>query len=297
MPAVLSAPSRTPMALVLTGAAMVAFAANSLLCRQALADPLIDPASFTAIRLVAGAVTLALIIGLRDVKAAPKLLSAGSWAMAFALFAYAAAFSFAYVSLSAAIGALILFSAVQTTMIGVGRARGERLSLMQAAGALLAIGGVIYLLLPGLSAPDPLGAALMAAAGIAWGVYSLIGRSGRIRAIDPTLVTAGNFLRAAPLGLLLLLPFLPVLQLSTHGALLAIASGAIASGLGYTIWYAALKHLAASEAAIVQLTVPVIAALGAILFLHEHLTLRLVVASLAILGGVALVVGRTAPRA
>lgn len=279
--------TRTSATLALTALAMLAFAANSILCRMALAGPLIDPASFTAVRLVAGAVTLAVLVGVRG--DAGKLAAAGSWRSAAALFAYAAAFSFAYVSLGASTGALILFGAVQITMIGVGAARGERLSAWQIVGAVSAAAGLAYLLSPGLHAPSLTGAALMAGAGVAWGVYSLLGRNARSQRFDPTLVTAGNFIRAAPMALLLLAPFAMQLELGAQGVALAIASGALASGVGYAIWYTALKGLRASEAAIVQLTVPVIAAAGAIIFLHEALTLRFVLASVAILGGVALV--------
>jgi drug/metabolite transporter (DMT)-like permease len=277
-----------PGVLGLTALAMLCFAANSLLCRFALADASIDPASFTTIRIVAGALTLAALVLARRSNVR-DLASAGSWTGAGALFAYAAAFSFAYVSLDASVGALILFGAVQTTMIAVGLVRGERLTRVQVIGALLAIAGLVYLLSPGLTAPSPRGAALMAAAGVAWGIYSLVGRTAQNKTRDPTLVTAGNFLRAAPMGLVLLLAFVAHTDVSLRGALLAIASGALASGLGYAIWYTALKGLGASEAAIVQLTVPVIAAAGGALLLQEPLTLRFVLASAAILGGVALV--------
>lgn len=272
--------------LVLTALAMVAFAANSLLCRLALVDPTIDPASFTAVRLLSGAIALALLVALRG--GGKNLIAAGSWRSGAALFGYAIAFSFAYVTLGAGTGALILFGAVQMTMIGVGLARGERLGALQWAGLLIAVSGLAYLLAPGLHAPAPIGAALMASAGVAWGVYSLFGRSARSQRFEPTTTTAGNFLRAAPMALLVI-PFMPALTLSTHGIALAIASGAIASGLGYAVWYTALRGLRASEAAIVQLTVPVIASAGAILFLSEALTLRFVLASVAILGGVGLV--------
>lgn len=282
-----------PGVIALTALAMLCFAANSLLCRLALHDPSIDPASFTAIRILAGAATLAVLVAVRQRDAPRNLTTAGTWSGAAALFIYAAAFSFAYVSLGASVGALVLFGCVQTTMIAVGVARGERMAPLQITGALLAIAGLIYLLSPGLSAPPLAGAALMAAAGVAWGIYSLIGRSARNKERDPTLVTAGNFLRAAPMALLLL-PLIP-LSISTHGALLAIASGAIASGIGYAIWYTALKSLRASEAAIVQLTVPVIAAAGGALLLSEALTLRLFIAGITILGGVAIVL--TARRA
>jgi drug/metabolite transporter (DMT)-like permease len=268
---------------ILTTAAMICFAANSVLCRLALAEPLIDPASFTAVRLASGAVALAAIVAFRD--RSVGRLAAGDWKSAFALFAYAAAFSFAYVTLDASAGALILFGVVQATMIGVGVARGERLSPVQTLGAFMAAGGLVYLLLPGLSAPPLAGAALMALAGAAWGAYSLFGRGARA---DSTAVTAGNFLRAAPMSLLLL-PLAPHLDLSTEGLALAIVSGALASGGGYVIWYAALKGLNASEAAIVQLTVPVIAALGGVVFIQETLSLRFALAAVLILGGVAIV--------
>lgn len=265
--------------ILLTAAAMTAFAGNSLLCRAALQHTAIDAASFTGIRLLSGALTLWLLIGLRGGR------PAGSWSGALALFAYAAAFSFAYLSLPAGTGALLLFAAVQVTMIGYGLWRGERLRGLQQAGLLLAFSGLVFLLLPGLAAP-PLGAALlMLAAGAAWGVYSLLGRG----AAAPLALTAGNFLRALPPALLLCLGAWARLSLDLAGAGYAVLSGALASGIGYAIWYAALPSLRASSAAAVQLSVPVLAALGGILFLGEPLTWRLVLASAAILGGVALV--------
>lgn len=278
--------SRLATVLPLTALAMLAFAANSLLCRAALQTHSIDPASFTMIRIVSGAVMLGIIA---SVQSGPNAaLKTGSWKEAFALFAYAAAFSFAYVTLPAATGALILFGCVQATMITAGLVRGERLSLLQTLGALAAIGGLVYLLAPGVHAPSPIGAALMAAAGIAWGFYSLLGRGRAGR--DPTAATAGNFLRAVPLSaLLIVISFNQGAWFGEEGILLAIASGAITSGVGYAIWYAALKHLAAAQAAIVQLTVPAIAAAGAVLLLGETPSPRLVLASVAILGGVLLV--------
>lgn len=272
--------------LPLTALAMLAFAANSLLCRAALRPDLIDPASFTAIRLVSGAIMLALLAGMRS--GLKTATSNGSWTEAAALFAYAGAFSFAYVSLSASTGALILFGLVQMTMITAGFARGERLRWVQAAGAIAAVGGLVYLLAPGLHAPSPLGAALMAAAGVAWGFYSLLGRGRAGR--DPTAATAGNFLRAAPMGLALLIPFATHLHADWRGVAFAVTSGAVTSGLGYAVWYAALKYLAASEAAIVQLTVPAIAAAGGVLMLSEPVSARLLIASAAILGGVLVVI-------
>ena len=269
--------------LLLTALAMLAFAANSLLCRVALRETGIDAASFTGIRIASGALALWLIVRLRE----GGLGGHGNWPSAFALFAYAAAFSFAYLSLPAAVGALLLFGAVQATMIGYGFARGERFDARQSAGLALAAAGFVGLLLPGLSAPPLGGSLLMIAAGIAWGVYSLRGRGGG----NPTASTAGNFVRALPFAAVLSLAMLPQAALDAAGVGYAVASGALASGLGYAIWYTALPGLRASSAATVQLSVPVIAALGGALFLGEAITLRLVLASVAVLGGIALVIG------
>jgi len=272
---------------ILTLVTMVAFAANSILCRQALDTTPIDPATFTLIRLVSGAATLWLIVRVRTGGAVP----AGRWTSAFSLFAYAAAFSFAYVSLSAGTGALILFGSVQATMILYGLLRGERFTPLQTAGFLLALGGLAALLLPGVTAPDWTGAILMSVAGIAWGAYSLVGRA-RSRPLD---TTAGNFLRAAVFGALLSAVSLGTFAWDARGALLAVLSGAVASGLGYAIWYTVLPALRATQAATVQLSVPVIAAIGGVLLLGEHLSLRLALCSVAILGGIALVLHARAP--
>ena len=268
--------------IVLTVLAMVAFAGNSLLCRLALRDTTIDAASFTAIRLCSGAVMLWLVVRVRG----GAYTGAGNWRSALALFAYAAGFSFAYLSLPAASGALLLFGAVQATMIGHGLWAGERLRRMQFAGLALALGGLVGLLLPGLSAPPLLGSLLMLGAGVAWGIYSLRGRS----AGDATQVTAGNFLRAVPIAAALSLLMIDNISLDRAGLAYAVASGALASGLGYAIWYTALPGLKATKAATVQLSVPVIAALGGVAFLGEAITLRLMLASIAILGGIALVI-------
>jgi drug/metabolite transporter (DMT)-like permease len=266
---------------LLTTLAMLAFAANSLLCRIALRADHIDATSFTDIRIASGALMLWVIVRLRGASVGLY----GNWISAFALFAYAAGFSFAYLSLPASAGALLLFGAVQTTMIGYGLWRGERLNFSQTVGLMLACAGLIGLLLPGLAAP-PLGSALlMFAAGIAWGVYSLRGR-GQAHATEST---AGNFLRALPFAFLLNLIALPGAHYDATGVGYAIVSGAIASGIGYAIWYTALPGLRATNAATVQLSVPVIAALGAAIFLDEAITLRLVLASAAVLGGIALV--------
>jgi drug/metabolite transporter (DMT)-like permease len=265
---------------LLTLLAMIAFAGNSLLCRMALQHTRIDPASFTGLRLLSGALVLGLIVHLRGGHA-----SGGSWRSALALFAYAAGFSYAYVSLPAATGALLLFGAVQTTMIGVGLWSGERPSLRQAIGLLAAFAGLAWLL-PGLSAPPLAGSVLMLGAGVAWGVYSLRGKG----AGDPIAVTAGNFLRAVPMAILLSLAMRGGESLDRVGSVYAICSGALASGLGYAVWYTALRGLKATSAASVQLSVPVIATLGGIAFLGEAISLRLVIAAAAILGGIALVI-------
>lgn len=274
----------SPATVALTCAAMLAFAGNSLLCRLALLHTSIDPASFTTVRIASGALVLSLLVWAREKRATV----AGSWLSAFALFAYAAAFSFAYVSLTAGTGALLLFGAVQTTMVGYGLYAGERFSRIQLFGVALACGGLVYLLLPGLSAPPFAAAALMIAAGVAWGVYSLRGRG----AGDPTQVTAGNFVRAVPFVLAVSAITLTRSSADAAGITYAVASGALTSGIGYAIWYTALGDLKATSAAMVQLSVPVIAALGGVAVLGEHLTLRLVVASIAVIGGIAIVVAR-----
>jgi len=266
----------------LTVLAMIAFAGNSLLCRVALKHTAIDAASFTAIRLVSGAIMLWLLMRVRRTSPAGR----GNWLSALALFAYAAGFSFAYLTLSAATGALILFGAVQATMIAYGISKGDRLKDRQLIGFTMACAGLVGLLLPGLSAPPLFGSILMLIAGVAWGVYSLRGRG----AGDALTVTAGNFLRAAPLALLMCAASLNHASVDTAGIVYAVASGALASGIGYAIWYTALPALKATVAATVQLSVPVLAALGGIVFLDEALSVRLVLASLAILGGIAIVI-------
>jgi drug/metabolite transporter (DMT)-like permease len=267
---------------ILTLLAMIAFAGNSLLCRLALKRTTIDAASFTCIRILSGAIALWLIVIIRKTTSQ----KAGSWASALALFAYAAAFSFAYLSLSAGTGALLLFGAVQATMIIWGLRRGEGLRTRQWLGLALAVAGLVALLSPGFSAPPINGALLMLCAGIAWGFYSLRGKD----AGDPVITTAGNFLRAVLFASVLSMALLPWIKLDRVGVGYAILSGAIASGLGYVIWYSALPGLKAASAATVQLSVPVLAATGGILFLGESITLRFLLASMAVLGGIALVV-------
>lgn len=261
---------------------MVAFAGNSLLCRLALATSDLDAASFTTIRLVTGAAVLAFLVILRRTDVG----LGGDWISAASLFVYAAGFSFAYIALPTATGALILFGAVQATMIGYGLMQGERLNVRQSVGIMLAILGLLILFLPGLEAPPLLDSALMASAGIAWGLYSLRGRG----AGDSTAATAGNFLRAVPLALVVSLLMWGSASWDISGAVYAIASGALASGVGYAIWYSVLPFLRATTAATVQLSVPAIAAMGGVAFLAEPVSLQLIAASAAILGGVAIFV-------
>lgn len=267
---------------VLTVLALAAFAGNSLLCRAALSRSHIDAASFTTVRLLSGALMLWVLVRLRGGARAGK----GSLLSALALFAYAAGFSFAYLHLPAAAGALILFGAVQTTMIAYGLWSGERLRPAQLAGLLLAGAGLVGLLLPGLSAPPLASALLMLGAGAAWGIYSVRGKG----AGDALQVTAGNFLLAVPMALALSLLLLREAAFDPAGSGYAFLSGALTSGVGYAIWYTALPFLKSTSAAAVQLSVPVIAALGGVAFLDEPLTLRLLSASIAIIGGIALVI-------
>jgi drug/metabolite transporter (DMT)-like permease len=271
----------------LTLIAMIAFAGNSLLCRLALKQTGIDAASFTFIRIVSGAAALWFIAKMRKV----AWRKAGNWPSALALFAYAAAFSFAYVSLSAGTGALLLFGAVQATMILWGLRRSERLRVRQLAGLALALTGLVALLFPGLSAPSLSASILMLGAGVAWGIYSLRGKA----ASDAMAATTGNFLRAVPLAAVLSIALLPWAHIDRAGVGYAVLSGAIASGLGYAIWYTALSdsmpvRLGSASAATVQLSVPVLAAAGGILLLGEPITFRYLVTSIAVLGGIALVV-------
>jgi drug/metabolite transporter (DMT)-like permease len=266
---------------LLTAAALIGFASNSLLCRAALLrGGHIDPASFTAVRIISGALTLILIATIRS----RRRPSEGNWLSAAALFLYAIAFSFAYVRLTTSTGALILFGVVQLTMLATALRSGERPGAMQIAGFVIALTGLAILCAPGVRAPDAIGAALMTIAGVAWGAYSLRGR----RSGDPLSTTAGNFARAIPFALLALAASYTSIAITSSGLILAIASGALASGVGYTLWYAALPNLTATRAAIVQLAVPVIAAIGGVALLRESLSLRIVIAGAATLGGVVL---------
>lgn len=261
---------------------MIAFASNSILCRLALAPGAIDAASFTTVRLVSGAGAL-LIIAFSTGRARRR--GAGNWVSGAMLFAYAVSFSLAYISLNIATGALILFGAVQLTMILAAIASGERPQPLQWLGLLGAVAGFVYLVSPGLEAPSPLGSVLMTASGVSWGVYTLRGRGNA----DPISATTDNFVRSVPFVVIVSAVMLRSVHLTPRGVGLAVASGAVTSGIGYVIWYAALRGLTATRAATVQLTVPVIAALGGVLFMSEAITLRLAIATAAILGGVGLV--------
>jgi len=276
----------TTRAMMLTAVAMFAFAANSLLCRLALGQELMDAASFTTVRVVSGAAFLGLILALRRHGAGGTV--SADWRAAAMLFTYMTFFSFAYLSLSAGTGALILFGTVQLTMFAFALRSGESFPPLSWAGLTLAVLGLVYLVSPGVTAPDLLGAVLMAVAGVAWGLYSLLGRG----VADPLGATARNFLWSVPLVLVVSLLFADDLGLSPSGLALAVASGAVASGLGYVVWYAALPGLTASRAATVQLSVPVIAAFAGVLLLSEQVTPRLLLASAATLGGVAMVLSR-----
>lgn len=271
-----------------TTLAMLAFAANSVLARLAFATAHAEPLSYTGIRLTSGAVVL---FGLLAVRHRPVRV-AGSWPAAAALFGYALAFSIAYLMLGAGTGALILFASVQLGILGWAVYRGDRPGPLEWLGLALAFAGFAWLVAPGLVAPDPLGAALMVVSGLCWAAYTLMGRGST----SPLADTGGNFIRASATAPILVAVGLVVYPLDPLATAYAVASGAIASGLGYAIWYAALPALTRTRAAIVQLTVPAIAAMGGIGFIGEPLTSRLVVATLAIIGGIALAVLTSAQR-
>jgi len=270
--------------LLFTVMALTAFAANSVLCRLALGGVTIDAASFTAIRLMSGAFVLFALLKLQGKKT--KSDTKGSWSAMLMLFLYALTFSFAYNTLDTGTGALILFGSVQITMILLSLFSGNRLHLIEWVGITLAFAGFVYLVLPGVSAPSVAGFSLMTLAGIAWGVYSLKGR----RSVNPLADTAYNFSRSIPLVIVLVVLTFQQAQISLEGTLLAILSGAITSGFGYTIWYMALGGLSATQAAVVQLTVPIIAAFGGVIFLSEQISLRLILSALLILGGILIVI-------
>ena len=282
--------------------ALVAFGFNSILCRLALRGDEADAAGFTAVRLVAGAITLIFVSFVcasprgskgdkRTLKVSPSLtvglVQYGSWPSAFFLFAYAICFSLAYVDLTAGTGALILFGSVQLTMIAVSLVRGERPPMLEWLGLVLAVSGLVYLVFPGLASPPLYSSLLMAAAGASWGFYTLRGKSSG----DPLANTTGNFIRSVPMIAIAAIPFLSKIQLSGRGILLAVLSGAVTSGIGYTVWYAALKFHTSTRAAVLQLAVPVIAAAAGVLLLDETATVRLGVAAALILGGIGLTIG------
>ena len=264
-----------------TALAMLAFAGNSILCRLALKTTAIDPASFTAIRLISAALLLAILMRFKG----QSVAGTGNWKSAGALFAYAAGFSVAYVNLSAGTGALLLFGAVQLSMISISLWRGEKVSALQIFGLALAFAGLVVLVLPGLAAPPLLSCAFMIGAGIAWGIYSLRGRG----MADATAVTCGNFIRTIPMAAILFIIFFDQVHFDQLGLVYAVLAGAITSGLGYAIWYKVLPGLKPLEASVVQLSVPVIAAFAGIVLMGEVMSLRLVVASIAVLGGIFLV--------
>ncbi|MDX8392404.1 MAG: DMT family transporter [Mariprofundaceae bacterium] len=270
--------------IILTGLALIAFAANSLLCRLALGNGDIDASSFTIIRLLSGAVVLLVIIGASSkiTASSPK----GSWAASFMLFLYATTFSYAYISLDTGTGALILFGSVQITMILLSFISGTRLHLTEWAGVTAAFTGFVYLILPGVTTPSTTGFLLMTVSGMAWGIYTLKGRDSK----SPLMDTAFNFLRTTPFVILLALATMTHSNYSSYGILLALLSGGITSGIGYTIWYIALNGLSSTQAAVLQLSVPVIAALGGVIFVSEEITFRLTISASLVLGGILMVV-------
>lgn len=269
--------------IIFTVLALTAFAANSVLCRLALADRTIDASSFTVVRLLSGAVVLFLIIKIKNKSDIP---AKGSWSASLMLFLYATTFSFAYITLDTGTGALILFGSVQITMILLSILSGNRLHISEWLGVVISFLGFLYLVLPGVATPSIFGFVLMSMAGIAWGIYTLKGRGSS----NPLMDTAYNFLRTIPFVVILTVLAFNKMDYSSTGILLAVLSGAIASGIGYAIWYSALRGLSTVQAAVVQLLVPVIAAFGGVIFVSEAITLRLTVSAMLILGGILLVV-------
>ena len=270
--------------IILTSLALIAFAANSVLCRLALGNEAIDASSFTVIRLLSG--TIVLLIILSTTRNTTGTTSKGSWAAGFMLFLYATTFSYAYISLDTATGALILFGSVQITMILLSLISGARLHITEWAGVVIAFIGFIYLILPEITAPSIVGFILMTVAGIAWGIYTLKGRSSK----SPLMDTAYNFLRTTPFVVLLAFFTINNVNYSTEGIVLALLSGGVTSGIGYTIWYIALGGLSSTQAAVLQLSVPVIAALGGVIFVSEAITYRLTISAAMVLGGIFIVV-------
>lgn len=283
--------SHVAVAVSLTLAALICFAANSLLARAALRGHAIDAASYTSIRLASGALVLALIVAIQQVPRTAR--RSGSWLAAAALFLYAAPFSFAYVSLPTGTGALILFGVVQVTLIVIGIARGQAPTRLEWTGLSIAFAGLVWLSLPGVASPDPFSALLMCVAGVAWGIYTHRGRG----AAHPLAATADNFVRTLAMVAVLVVASISQASVTAHGVMLACASGAIASGMGYTIWYMALRSLTPARSGIVQLAVPVVAAIAGVVLLDEAMTPRLVVAGIAIVGGIGIALGARRPTA
>lgn len=273
----------------LTFITLIAFAANSVFCRLALDEQNMDPMSFTGLRIASAALVLGLIMLLKSpnsFRSFTALNAYGSWRQAGYLFAYAAGFSYAYVTLPTATGALILFAAVQFTMLFVARLSGNRMNAMASAGVVISLLGFVYFVMPELSSPSLVGLVVMALAGIAWGMYSLAGAKST-HALEST---GSNFIRCLPFGLILMAVFMPTARLTFEGVSYALASGALASGIGYAIWYQVLPKLDSSVAAVCQLCVPIIAAFGGVLLVAEHITSHLLLSSIAILGGMLLVI-------
>ncbi|PKH06039.1 DMT family transporter [Moritella sp. Urea-trap-13] len=269
---------------LLTGSALIAFAANSVLCRLALGNGAIDASSFTVIRLLSGAIALFIILSIRGSN--KGVSSKGSWTAGFILFLYAITFSYAYLSVDTGTGALILFGAVQITMILLSLISGTRLHISEWAGVIVAFTGFIYLILPSITTPSVNGFILMTVSGISWGIYTLKGRSSK----NPLMDTTYNFLRTIPFVTLLAFVTQQNLNYSSEGIMLALLSGAITSGVGYTIWYIALAGLSSTQAAVIQLSVPVIAAIGGVIFVSEIITTRLIISAAIVIGGILMVI-------
>jgi drug/metabolite transporter (DMT)-like permease len=272
--------------ILFTGLALIAFAANSVLCRLALGESAIDASTFTIVRLLSGAIVLTVILSISKLNSNSNSSTKGSWPASIALFIYAITFSFAYVTLDTATGALILFGSVQVTMILMSMFSGNRLHISEWFGMALAFTGFVYLILPGVTTPSVIGFFLMTVSGIAWGIYTLKGRGSK----NPIMDTAFNFLRTLPFVIILAIITIKYAHYSSEGILLAVLSGSIASGIGYMIWYTALSGLSVTQAAVLQLLVPVIAAVGGVIFVSESISFRLTVSSAMILGGILMVV-------
>ncbi|MEC7545683.1 MAG: DMT family transporter [Pseudomonadota bacterium] len=272
---------------LLTTIAMLAFAGNSILCRLALKDDAIDPGSYTLLRMLSGALFLIFLLVLKQRhKPAVPFFKAGSWPAALVLVVYAATLSFGYVSIDTGIGALVLFGCVQISMIAISLFQGHRLTVWEVVGVLLAFAGLVYMLVPGQTAPSLMGFILMALSGIAWGVYTLLGRGSATPLTD----TAGNFAKGCIPAAILTLVFIADLNITLRGAIYAVLSGTLASGAGYAIWYAVVTKLGISQAAVVQLSVPIIAAAGGVVFVGEPVTYRFIIAATLVLGGILIVI-------